>query len=445
MLSIRKALPIFILFALLATASCAGKKPVTSDSGEKAGVSSSSTTSSSTTSSGTTTASSSRKEKEPQIDHLKNAQSAFDMGDYVTARSEASKFIEVNPTSSNISEAQYLIARCYIKEGREENARSEFERFIANYPQDKRAAAARYEIARSYFRQGKSEEGRAELKKYQTQYSSNPEAAQAQYDIAASYLGENRDSDARREFSILINTYPQSEYAGEGSYRIALANLREGREDEARKGLENFIRAYPQSSHVAEANSVLRSLEAKRMQELASLRMAQERAMLDQAKQIQDAVKDMRLTASKGRNYVLLDLKHNVVLIKNGSATLYAFPCATGKGFGILSATGKGYKFNTPIGKHTIKNKNVDPIWVRPNWYWLEQGREVPEGITGTERSMEGHLGKYSIGIGDGIYFHGYAGIVKPGKITHGCIRLNQDDLEIFFNMVEVGTEVYIF
>ena len=38
-------------------------------------------------------------------------------------------------------------------------------------------------------------------------------------------------------------------------------------------------------------------------------------------------------------------------------------------------------KFTTPRGKHKIIAKVENPIWYRPNWWWLERGEDVPEGI----------------------------------------------------------------
>lgn len=242
-----------------------------------------------------------------------------------------------------------------------------------------------------------------------------------------------------------IQAHPSSAACAEAQYLIAISFLQEGNEPAARDELDRFVKNYPKSAKAPEASATLRSLEAKRFQEIYDAQQRRQAALEEQNRKLSEAVESMRKTAKTDKIYIVVDVQSDMVMVKMGKATLYSFPCATGKGEGYLAATGGIAAFYTPRGKLSIIKKEKDPVWVRPNWYWLERGEEVPEGITNTERGVHGALGKYKLDIGDQYYIHGHPGGVKPGKYTHGCIRVNDDDLEILWNITEVGTEVYVF
>ena len=62
------------------------------------------------------------------------------------------------------------------------------------------------------------------------------------------------------------------------------------------------------------------------------------------------------------------------------------------------------------------------------------------------QRSIQGELGHFRLALGDGYLFHGtpYANSIGS-SVTHGCIRLNDDDIEWMYENVPVGTRVYIY
>lgn len=250
---------------------------------------------------------------------------------------------------------------------------------------------------------------------------------------------------ARLEAVRFIESYPASNLCPEAQYIIAMSYLREGNEPSAREELDNLIKNYPSSQLVGEASSILRSLEAKRFQEIISVQQERQSALQAEAEKLVQTLESLKKTIAKDKIYLVIDVEADLLMVKIRNATLYAFPCATGKGEAYLPATAKLRSFTTPKGRHTIIKKEKDPLWYRPDWYWLERGLEVPEGITMEQRAVRGHLGKYKLDIGEAFYIHGYQGTVKPGKYTHGCIRVNEGDLEILWNLTEVGTEVYIF
>jgi L,D-transpeptidase YbiS len=57
-----------------------------------------------------------------------------------------------------------------------------------------------------------------------------------------------------------------------------------------------------------------------------------------------------------------------------------------------------------------------------------------------------GVLGDYALGFGKGYFIHGTLYPRLLGKsVTHGCIRLNDDDLKRVYQLARVGTPILIF
>jgi lipoprotein-anchoring transpeptidase ErfK/SrfK len=55
-------------------------------------------------------------------------------------------------------------------------------------------------------------------------------------------------------------------------------------------------------------------------------------------------------------------------------------------------------------------------------------------------------LGDYAMSLGDGYLMHGTLYKRFLGMpVTHGCVRLNDEDLEAIYNTLNIGSKVYIF
>jgi L,D-transpeptidase YbiS len=55
-------------------------------------------------------------------------------------------------------------------------------------------------------------------------------------------------------------------------------------------------------------------------------------------------------------------------------------------------------------------------------------------------------LGDYALGFGDGYFIHGTLYTRLLGKnITHGCVRVGDQDLKILYQAATLGTRVLIF
>ena len=105
----------------------------------------------------------------------------------------------------------------------------------------------------------------------------------------------------------------------------------------------------------------------------------------------------------------------------------------------------KEWIFRTPRGRFTIQGKTTHPVWRKPDWAFVEEGLPIP-GPAHPSRYEYGVLGDYALSLGDGYLIHGtlYQRLLGM-PVTHGCIRLNDDDLAAVYNALSIGSKVYIY
>ena len=62
------------------------------------------------------------------------------------------------------------------------------------------------------------------------------------------------------------------------------------------------------------------------------------------------------------------------------------------------------------------------------------------------QRRYKGVLGTRRLLLGDGYALHGTNNPSSIGQaVSHGCVRLRNEDIEKLYEMVDVGTPVYIY
>lgn len=144
--------------------------------------------------------------------------------------------------------------------------------------------------------------------------------------------------------------------------------------------------------------------------------------------------------------YIVVDTAQNRLSLRRGDKTLYTAIVSTGSGARLVDPRDprRGWRFDTPRGVFTVRSKHVNPVWVRPDWAFLEEGLPVPSSAE--ERIEAGVLGQYALGLGDGYFIHGtlYTRLLGT-NVTHGCIRLGDEDLEYVFRTVPLGATVFIY
>lgn len=200
--------------------------------------------------------------------------------------------------------------------------------------------------------------------------------------------------------------------------------------------------------------------------------------------------------------YLVVSLDENRVWLKRAGETLYTTEVATGSGKTLVKEGSTSvYRFDTPRGRLTVQSKEKDPVWAPPDWHFVEQarkrglsltrlergasiatadggviatqgedlvkqypdgrrevlqatdGREIVDGgqlivppLGTNQRRYAGVLGTRRLNLGNGYALHGTNRPETIGRsVSHGCIRLRNDDIVVLYDMVPVGTPVYIY
>lgn len=144
--------------------------------------------------------------------------------------------------------------------------------------------------------------------------------------------------------------------------------------------------------------------------------------------------------------YIVVDTARNHLSIKRRDLVMLDALASTGSGT-ILDKPGEAkgqWIFDTPRGEFTVQSKLINPVWVKPDWAYIEEGLEIPKSQK--DRMEAGVLGEYALGFGKGFFIHGTLYTRLLGKnVTHGCIRLNDDDLKSVYRLAKIGTPIMIF
>jgi len=170
--------------------------------------------------------------------------------------------------------------------------------------------------------------------------------------------------------------------------------------------------------------------------------MASYKSLQDENYLLERSIQAIQDVRDSKKIYLEIDLAEDLVYVKMGTQTLYKFPIVSGMGY-RPRAHGRQGRFATPRGILTVKKKERNPVWRPPGWHWRERGAEVPERLP----AIRGVLGRYRLNLGNAYGIHGTRSgrIGRPGKRSHGCIRMNRRDLETVYKLSDIGTEVYIY
>jgi lipoprotein-anchoring transpeptidase ErfK/SrfK len=206
----------------------------------------------------------------------------------------------------------------------------------------------------------------------------------------------------------------------------------------------------------------VRQQEAARTQEVAQ----RERALAEKENQL----------VPRDRPYLVVSLAERRVLYIKGSDTLFRAPVAVGSGQTVV-IDGVTKRFQTPRGKMSITAKELDPVWVPPNWHYITFARKHGMGVIdmsdaspnalggypagqipirgnnviippwgSPQRQYRGTLGAAKLEMYDGYYFHGTDNPSSVGDAaSHGCLRMHRDDILWMYHNVPTGTAVYIY
>jgi hypothetical protein len=198
---------------------------------------------------------------------------------------------------------------------------------------------------------------------------------------------------------------------------------------------------------------------------------------------------------------ILVSLDRRMLWLVEGADTLLRAPVAIGMGQDF-TYHGRNYHFSTPRGGRTVRGKAKDPLWIPPEWHYFEKavkmGLDTVVRLTGdaflmledssylvvrddqvgrvnhfgnfapftpgteivfdgvmyipptstAQRRVPHALGPYKLDMGDGYLIHGthiYNEDSIGDAVSHGCVRMRNEDLNELYPMVPVGTKVTIF
>lgn len=196
---------------------------------------------------------------------------------------------------------------------------------------------------------------------------------------------------------------------------------------------------------------------------------------------------------------IIVSLRRRRLWLVNGRDTLLSAPVAIGM-TANFTYNGRRYTFDTPRGRRTVIGKAKDPVWIVPEWHYYEKAAQkglvavrlekdsrivlgdssiievrgddvgrinhfghfaavtpgseimfdgklfIPPMHT-RQRRVPDALGPYKLDMGDGYLIHGthvYNEETIGDAISHGCVRMRNEDLMRLYPLVPRGTPVII-
>jgi len=168
---------------------------------------------------------------------------------------------------------------------------------------------------------------------------------------------------------------------------------------------------------------------------------------LDSATAKRDANATKKLAALPPRGiHVVVDSYGGKLRVYRGEELLREAVSSAGSGSALRDPrNGKLWVFETPLGERRVERKVVDPVWSKPDWAFVEEGK-LPPPQGDPERWDSISLGDYALYLGDGYLIHGTLFQTTLGRrVTHGCIRLGDGDLAWVYANVPMGARVWLY
>jgi hypothetical protein len=142
--------------------------------------------------------------------------------------------------------------------------------------------------------------------------------------------------------------------------------------------------------------------------------------------------------------YVVISLAERRLHLMEENRVIWTAIVGTGTGT-RLEGAGQKWDFSTPRGMFRIQFKERDPVWTVPDWAFIERGVPIPPEDSPLRREV-GMLGTTAMYMEEQIAIHGTNKPELLGQaVSHGCIRLSNEDARRLYYEVEIGTPVIIY
>lgn len=229
---------------------------------------------------------------------------------------------------------------------------------------------------------------------------------------------------------------------------------------------------------------------------------------LDRARQKAELSKSLLRQSRQGyppllqKSYLVISISDRRLWYREEGEVLLTTSVATGSGKTLPKEQGDSlWKFDTPRGRLVVESKEEKPLWVPPDWFYVEHAhkkklklmhlqrgqaitqadgsvvkvvgadvvRQYPDGRSRILKASEEHdiviggrllvppldtnqrrfdkvLGTHRLNLGHGYALHGTNHPDSVGQaVSHGCVRLKNEDIARLYQMVPVGTPVYLY
>jgi hypothetical protein len=207
-------------------------------------------------------------------------------------------------------------------------------------------------------------------------------------------------------------------------------------------------------------------------------------------------IRDAALRAKGLR--IIVSTEDRALWLMKDTTVLQVAPVAVGMHRPFTWA-GTTYDFKTPHSRRTVLAKGLNPLWIPPDWHYFEKAAEdkllpvhlkngqivllsdstrievranevgrvnkfgnwwpftpgaeiIFEGkifippLASSQRKVPDVLGTHKLEIGNGYLIHGTNQETSVGEaVSHGCVRMYNEDVARLYAAVPIGTPVYIF
>ncbi|MFH1395066.1 MAG: L,D-transpeptidase family protein [Candidatus Omnitrophota bacterium] len=262
------------------------------------------------------------------------------------------------------------------------------------------------------------------------------------YRRAENFVRNGEYYKAENAFLAVANNYPESIYA-EKSIRNLIEIYRENKDyKRVRDNYKRLIAEFPDIADSAEVNAIIEDLNITIIFSPAIAENSVEYEVLpgdtlykiaknfnttvELIKKTNGLEKDLirpgqRLKIIVSEFSVFVDKSENMLLLKNMDEIIKSYKVSTGK------------NNSTPVGIFRVEEKMVQPVWYKIGSVVAPDSEEYELGSRWMGLSVEGY----------GI--HGTSDESTIGQqVTHGCVRMRNDDVVELFTIIPSGTKVTI-
>lgn len=193
-----------------------------------------------------------------------------------------------------------------------------------------------------------------------------------------------------------------------------LINIREARRFDRFDTIDAFL-----SSQI---KSEAREVENARAADEARLRKLQS--------DVEAAAQKTRDLADSDQT-IVVSTAENKVWVKRAGETVYEAVCSTGKGTTLVE-NGRTMVFDTPIGKFHILKKEEHPLWVPPDWHYIEEARNKGMGVVRLEpgSAIDADTGEVVSSSRNSGPFGWFGGGNRTYRVKNNTVVLEQGGVE---------------